>query len=109
MSVNCGDTGFVPYSLNPSDQMQVTFDISTWLGSDTIASVVYSAVDDNGDAATPTVLDAAEHEQTTTVVKPYVLGGDHGHTYTIKCLVTTTAGDQKAFYINFKCREKQPA
>ena len=63
MTINCEDTGFVPYEINPDDQFQISFDISTWLDTDTISSVAYSAVDENGDDASSDVLDAgiADH------------------------------------------------
>ena len=106
MTIECEDVGFIPYAVNPDDQFQLTFDISDWLGSDTISSVDYTAVDGDGVDVSATVLDAARHTNTTTVIKPYVLGGDDGEVYTIKCLVTTAAGDKKAFYIKFVCDEK---
>ena len=106
MTINCDDMGFIPYELNPDDKFQVTMDISTFLGIDTISSVVYSAVDADGTDATAAVLDADSHENTATVIKPYVLGGTDGAVYTIKMMVTTTAGDDKAFYIRFVCDEK---
>jgi len=106
MSIECEDIGFVPFALNPSDALQVTYDISNYLGSDTIAGVAYSAVDNNGNSATGIVLDALEHDNTDTVIKPYIKGGTSGLTYTVKCLVTTAAGDKKAFYVRFECKEK---
>ena len=106
MTINCEDVAFVPYEINPDDQFQITFDISAWLDSDTIASVVYTAVDGDGTDATSDVLDVVSCEETTTVIKPYVLGGTTGEVYTIKCLVTTTTGDVKAFYIKLVCEEK---
>ena len=108
MTINCKDVGFMPYEINPDDQFQITFDISTWLDSDTISSVVYSAVDNDGDDATASVINAGSCTNTTTVIKPYVLGGTDGEVYIIKCLVTTTAGDVKAFYIKMVCEEKAP-
>ena len=106
MTIECEDEGFIPYEINPDDQFQVSFDIETWLGADTIASVVYSAVDDAGADATATVLDADSHANTDTVIQPYITGGVDGTKYTIKMLVTTTDGDVKAFYIVFVCDEK---
>ena len=106
MSIYCEDIGFVPFPLNPADALQVTFDIETFLGADTIASVAYSAIDNNGRSATALVLDEAEHDNTTTVIKPYIKGGADGKTYTVECLVTTTGGDKKTFYVRFECRDK---
>lgn len=106
MTIDCDDIGFVPYELNPDDEFQVTMDISTWLGVDTIAGVVYSAVDDDGEDATAVVLDDGQNTNTNTVIKPYLKGGTDGSKYSIKMLVTTDGGDEKAFYIIFVCEEK---
>ena len=106
MTIECKDEGFIPYEINPDDQFQISFDIETWLGSDTISSVAYSAVDGDGDDASAAVLDADSHENTNTVIQPYILGGTAGNTYTVKMLVTTADGDVKAFYISFVCAEK---
>lgn len=99
------NTGMIPYSLSPDDEFQVTIDISDWLDTDQISSVVYSAVDSDGADATTVVLDAAKHVNTTTVIKPYIKGGVTGTIYIIKCLMTTSDGDDKAFYLKFSCEE----
>ena len=106
MTIECDDIGYIPYEINPDDQFQVTFDISDWLGSDTISSVAYSAVDADGTDVSDDVLSAADHDNTNTVIKPYIKGGTDGVVYTVKMLVTTTGGDIKAFYIKFVCNEK---
>ena len=106
MTINCKDIGAIPYNLASGDGFQVTFDISTWLGVDTIASVVYSATDGRGTDVTATALKLANHTNTTTVIKPWILGpaaGSNKH-YTIKMVVTTAAAMKKAFYIKFSVR-----
>jgi len=106
MTINCKDIGVIPYNLAAGDGFQVTFDISTWLGAtDTIASVVYSATDGRGTNVTATALNAVKHTNSTTVIKPWILGavGDNKH-YTVKMVVTTAAAMIKAFYIKFSVR-----
>ena len=106
MTINCKDIGALPYDLVPADGFQVTFDISTWLGVDTIASVVYSATDGRGTDVTATELLLANHTNTTTIIKPWILGpaaGNNKH-YTIKMVVTTAAAMTKAFYIKYSVR-----
>ncbi len=105
MSITMENTGMIPYSLSPDDEFQITIDISEWLGTDQISSVAYSAVDGDGNDATATVLDAAKHTNTTTVIKPYIKGGLDDTIYTGKCLVTISDGDKKAFYFKFPCEE----
>jgi len=106
MTINCKDIGVLPYNLAVADSFQLTFDISTWLGVDTIASVVYSATDGRGTDVTATALVLANHTNTTTIIKPWILGpaaGSNKH-YTIKMVVTTAAAMKKAFYIKFSVR-----
>ena len=105
MTINCKDIGAIPYNLASGDGFQVTFDISTWLGVDTIASVVYSATDTIGTDVTATALTLANHTNTNTVIKPWILGpvGGNKH-YTIKMVVTTAAAMIKAFYIKYSVR-----
>ncbi len=106
MSIDCLDIGYIPYDLNPADQFQVTMDIEIWLGADTIASVVYSAVDESGEDVSATILEADKHTHTDTILKPYIKGGEDDAIYKIKMLVTTAGGDVKAFYVNYICDEK---
>jgi len=107
MTINCKDIGAIPYDLASGDGFQVTFDIATWLGlTDTIASVVYSATDEHGTVVTLTALLLANHTNTTTVIKPWILGpavGNNKH-YTVKMVVTTAAAMIKAFYIKYSVR-----
>ena len=108
MSIKIDTVGLIPYELAPGDEMQVTITISDWLGSDTISSVAYTAVDGDGVDAAATVLDAAKHTNTNTVIKPFIKGGEDGENYVVKCLVTSNAAnaDKKAFYVKWDCREE---
>ena len=105
MSINCKDIGVIPYNLAAGDGFQVTFDISTWLGVDTIASVVYSATDGQGTNVTATALTLANHTNTDTVIKPWILGpvGSNKH-YIIKMAVTTNGAMTKSFFIKYSVR-----
>jgi hypothetical protein len=105
MSINIETIGNIPYDVAPTDQFQSTIDISTWLDGDTIADITFTAVDDNGDDATETALDADLCTFTDTIIKPYVLGGTDGVVYTIKCAVVTANGDKKSFYVKWVCDE----
>ena len=105
MTINCKDIGAIPYNLASGDGFQVTFDISTWLGVDTIASVVYSATDGRGTDVTATALTLANHTNTTTVIKPWIKGPTGGNKhYTVKMFVTTAAAMTKSFYIKYSVR-----
>jgi hypothetical protein len=99
MSIKCQVTGEIPYNLSPGDKFLITFDISSWLGTDEISSVAYSATDENGVAAT-VCFDSDLSQKTTTVFKPYIKAGDvDNKKYTLKCLVTTMTSYLKAFYV----------
>ena len=102
MTINCKDIGVLPYNLAVADSFQLTFDISTWLGVDTIASVVYSATDGYGTDVTATALVLAKHTNTTTIIKPWILiPATVNKHYTVKMVVTTAAAMVKSFYIKY--------
>lgn len=106
MSTNCKTIGHIEQPLGSGDEVQPTFDISTWLGTDAISSVVYSAVDETGADATATVLTLAKHSNTTTVIKPWIKGGGTSNKrYTVKMLPTTVNTEKKAFYIKYSVRD----
>ena len=107
MSINCGAVGQIPFPVSPDDEYEVTFDISAWLDTTAIASVVYSAVDEYGTDATTDVLVAAKHGNTSTVVSTYIKGGTAGLSYTVKLIVTANNADasKNSSYIKWFCRE----
>jgi len=105
MSTKCKTVGHIEQPLGTSDEVQPTFDISTWLDTDAITGVVYSAFDERGDDATATVLTLAKHTNTNTVIKPWIKGGvTNNKRYTVKMLVTTVNVEKKAFYIKYSVR-----
>lgn len=106
MSTNCEIIGHIEQPLSPGDEVQPTFDISAWLGTDEIASMVYSATDESGTNVTATVLTLAKHSNTTTVIKPWIKGGaTNNKQYTVKMVATTVNAEIKAFYIKYSVRE----
>jgi len=106
MSTNCEVIGHIEMPLSSDDEVQPSFDISTWLDTDEIVSVVYSAFDEQGDVVTATVLELSKHTNTTTLMKPWIKGGGINHKqYTVKMFPTTVNGEKKAFYIKYKVRD----
>ena len=102
MSINVKTVGVIEEPLGTTDEFQVTFTIATWLDTDAISSVAYSATDELGEDASSDVLDALKHANTTTVIKPYIKGGGtNNKQYTVKMIVTTTNSYIKVFYIKF--------
>lgn len=105
MSIKCGVRAKVPYPLSMSDEFQVSFDISSWLGTDIIDDVTYSAVDEDGETVTD-VYDTNKSGYTSSMIKPYLKGGSTDNKrYTVKALVTTLNTYKKAFYIIFDVLE----
>ena len=107
MSTNCKVIGFIEQPLAPGDEVQPTFDISSWLNTDEITGTpVYSATDERGTDVTADVLTLAKHTNTTTVLKPWIKGGATSNKqYTVKMLPTTLNAEKKAFYIKYSVRE----
>jgi len=106
MSTNCKTIGYIEEPLGTSDEVQPTFDISAWLSTDEISSVVYSAVDETGADVTADVLTLAKHTNTTTVMKPWIKGGGtNNKRYTVKMLPTSVNLEKKAFYIKYSVRD----
>jgi hypothetical protein len=105
MTINIENLAVIEDVLNPDDQFAAEIDIATWLSSDTISSVAYTAVDGSGENSASDVLDGDKHSNTNTVIKPYIKGGVTDNRYTVKCLVTTSGGDKKAFYLKWECKE----
>jgi hypothetical protein len=105
MSIKVQLTGNIPYYLSPGDEFLVTFDISSWLGTDQIASVAYSASDETG-AVDTTCYDSNKSSYTATVFKPYIKAGAvNGKKFVLECEVTTLLAYKKSFYIIIKVNE----
>ena len=74
MTTNIQTLGTIPYALAPADQFEVTIDVSSWLDSDTIDSVTYSATDEDGVDATESVLNQTLSTYSDTVISAYIIG-----------------------------------
>lgn len=77
----------------PYEAYAVSFDFTTVLGAETIASDTVTAVDllDSSDQSL-VVLDIAKETDTTTVVYPWVRAGTTGHRYLITCQIVGSLG-----------------
>lgn len=106
MTVYCELIGKIEEPLATTDEVQPQFDISSWLSTDQINSVTYSAYDELGASATTDVLNAAKHTNTTTVIKPWIKGGGtNNKQYTVQMQVTTLNAEKRTFYIIFDVRD----
>ena len=104
-AIECGITGRIPFDVAPDDAFQVSFDIAEWLDEDTIQTVAYSAKDEEGEANSD-VLDSDKHENTNTVLKPWIKGGGVDHKeYAVKCKATMASAQVKSFYVKFTVNE----
>jgi hypothetical protein len=83
-------------------QIYVDIDITDFLGTETIQSVVFTAsCEDTGADATTVVLDQARCTYDGTVLKPFVQAGKAGYTYLVEMRVTTVEGTQESFFVRF--------
>ena len=105
MSIKVQLSAQIPYYLSPGDEFLITFDISSWLGTDQIASVAYSASDETG-AADTTCFDPAKSSLTATIFKPYIKAGAiNAKAFVLECEVTTLLEYVKSFYVIIKVNE----
>jgi hypothetical protein len=74
----------------PQTAYAVEIDIASWLGTETIQSVAYSAVDEDGVDVTTTLLDSGKHAFSGSKIKPWVRAGTAGKSYLVFAVVTTT-------------------
>lgn len=98
-----GRTFVIKQPKPPWDAFFVEVDVSSWLDTDTISSVTFSATDSDGNDATNDVLDPAKNTNTTTTIKPYITGGDSGKTYSVVMKATSDAGDRLSCQVVFSC------
>lgn len=105
MSTSIKTLGIIPYALAPADQFEVSIDVSSWLGTDTIDSVTYTAVDEDNVDATSDVINQTLSTYSDTVISTYIVGGTAGKNYLVKTAVTTANGDKKSFYIKWICND----
>jgi hypothetical protein len=103
MTIDFESVAELPDKIHPADKFGVDMDISTWLDADTIASAVYTAVDEDGEDATSMVLETGICSETNTVLTVYLNGGTHDVWYMVKIVVTTANADDKTFYLKFHC------
>jgi hypothetical protein len=105
MSIKVQLSAQIPYYLSPGDEFLITFDISSWLGTDQIASVAYSASDETG-AVDTTCYDSTKSSYTATVFKPYIKAGAvNAKAFVLECVVTTLLAYKKSFYVIIKVNE----
>ena len=101
---------FVLSKSKPStSEFPVEIDLTSWVGTDTIASVAYSAVDKaDGSDVSSTVIDAAQCANTTLMIYPFIQAGTDKAIYVVTCVVTTTAGSIESFYLEFGINDDIP-
>jgi len=80
------------FTKDPGSTLDYTVDWTTWLGTDTIASVVWTV---------PTDLTQTNATNTTLLATVWLSGGTVGATYKIVCQITTAAGriEERYFFI----------
>jgi len=81
----------------------VEIDISTWLGTDTISNIDWTAATEAGVDATATVLTALScaYDNDDGTISPFIKAGTSGETYICTMQVTTTGGSQEVFTLRW--------
>ena len=87
------------------DEEFVEVDIATWLSTETISSVSFTAVDSDGVDATATVLNVGASTYSGSVLQPFIKGGVNLERYTVVCQVTTSGGSKQEYRIKFRIKE----
>lgn len=88
----------------PDSEFFVEIDISEWLGTEEISSVVYTAKNmETGETVTSTVLDAANNTNTATIIKPWLQAGLSSAKYCITMKATSNGSPASVdeFYLIF--------
>ena len=89
----------IPYKPSYS-AWPVTIDMSSWLGSETISGVTFSAKRlDTGVDATSIITDTDKNTNTATEVKPFIRGGVNGIPYLIVMKVISSEDAQEEIYL----------
>lgn len=94
----------IPDSKPSTAQWFVDVDINSWLGSENISNVVFTATrEDNNGNATSIVLDANKctWNNDAGLLRPFIRGGNNGISYLVKMDVTTTDNAQDTFWVRF--------
>jgi hypothetical protein len=77
----------------------VDLDISSWLGTETISQVNFTAKDSAGTDVTATFLDAVKCTYSGSVLKPYIQAGSDGARYYVIMKVTTNQQSYGVFIL----------
>jgi len=84
-------------------QFFAQLDISSWVGTETLNSVNFTAKNkETGSDESSTILDVIKCTYTVgNILKPYIRAGVHNQEYRIKIKVVTAEESQEVFYIDF--------
>jgi len=87
------------------DEYFASISLATWLGTEQISNVTFTGWDITSGATSATratdVLDQNKCTFTTTLVRPWIQKGTHGHKYRIKMQVVTDSDAQLELYLDF--------
>lgn len=100
------------YTLSDSKPIYAKFfveiDLTKWLGTEDISSVIFTAKNfETKQVATTTVIDTSKCTNSTKVLKPFIQAGTDGETYLVTMQVTTNGNPAslEEFYLKFKIND----
>ena len=83
-------------------QWFIQLSIATWVGTETIKTVNFSAKNKDDDVdASDVVLDSVKNTYSGTTLKPFVRAGVDLNEYRVVIQVETNEGSKEEFYIDF--------
>ena len=95
----------------PDSEFFVEIDISEWLDTEEISSVVFTAKDmATGENVMSTVLDATNNTNTAVIIKPYIRAGLSKASYCVTMKVTADGlpSSKGEFYLIFSVNDNLP-
>lgn len=87
------------------DELFIEIDITVWLGSEIISSVVYTAVNQAGADVTANIVDAVKSTYAGALLKPFIKAGVDASKNTLVCQVTTNNDSKQEYRVIFKVKE----
>jgi hypothetical protein len=85
----------------PKEAGYASIDISSWLLTETITNVDFTAFNKKSKSSSPEVLDSVKSTFTGVYLKPYLKGGLDKNSYIIRMVVTTNQQSIGEFILEF--------
>lgn len=78
------------FTITPDGQLDFSVDLSTWLGTETISTAVWTV---------PSPMSKVSESHTQTSATVVAKGAVYGEDYLLQCLVTMASGNKESFHV----------